>query len=132
MSANAKPHRQLKTDPILLAHARELRHPQTALERKLWARLRTNQLGVHIRRQHPIWRLIVDFYCASTRLIVEIDGETHAEPGQIEYDAARTRWLEQRGYRLIRFTNQEVGKQLEAVLAEIAAACVLKNTSSGA
>ena len=127
MATEFKPRNQLNADPILLAHARELRHPQTPIERKVWASVRNNQLGPHFRRQHPIWRFIVDFYCASARLIVEIDGDTHAEPGQVEYDAARTRWLESRGYRMIRFTNRQVGNQLDAVLEAIAAACRVNN-----
>jgi very-short-patch-repair endonuclease len=110
-------------NPIILAHARELRQPQTPAERKIWARVRASQLGLPFRRQHPIWRFIVDLYCASVRLIVEVDGDTHAEPEQVEYDAARTEWLEGRGYRVIRFTNREVRENLEVVLASIARGC---------
>ena len=79
-------------------------------------------LAPPFRRQHPIWRFIADFYCASARLIIEIDGDTHAEPGQLEYDAARTNWLETRGYRVIRFTNAQVLNELGAVLIVIATA----------
>ena len=128
MATDVKPRDQLNADLIILAHARELRHPQTPTERKIWARVRSNQLGPHFRRQHPIWRFIVDFYCASAHLIVEIDGDTHAELDQVEYDAARTRWLESRGYRMIRFTNRQVGNQLDAVLEAIAVACRANNT----
>jgi very-short-patch-repair endonuclease len=128
MATDLNHRNQLNADPVLLAHARELRHPQTPAGRKIWASVRNNQLGPHFRRQHPIWRFIVDFYCASARLIVEIDGDTHAETPQVEYDAARTRWLESRGYRIIRFTNRQVGKQLDAVLETIAEACRVNNT----
>ena len=109
--------------PVILARARELRHPQTDAEGQLWARVRNRQLGVHFRRQQPIWRFIADFFCASARLIIEIDGDSHAEPNQLEYDAARSNWLETRGYRVVRFTNAEVMNQLNGVLEAIAAAC---------
>jgi very-short-patch-repair endonuclease len=55
-------------------------------------------LGVKIRRQHPIGRFIADFSCAGAKLIVEINGEVHVEPGQAEYEAARTEWLKGRGF----------------------------------
>ena len=98
----------------------------TPAERKLWARLRYRQLdGLHFRKQHPVGRFIVDFYCAKARLVIEIDGDTHAEPDQAEYNQARTMWLETQGYRVIRFQNAEVHKQLESVLEAIRAACAV-------
>src|SRR5438552_10606265 len=100
----------LHVHPAILARARELRHPLTPAEKKLWARVRNDQLGRHIRRQHPVWRFILDFYCAQAKLVIEVDGDTHAEPDQAEYDAARTAWLEARGYRVIRFDNSDVLK----------------------
>jgi very-short-patch-repair endonuclease len=108
--------------PPLLTAARELRQPQTPAETKLWARVRNHQLdGLKIRRQHPIDRFIIDFYCAEAKLCIEIDGDSHAE--QVEYDQARTAWLNERGYAVIRFTNREVFNQCEAVCQEIAAEC---------
>jgi adenine-specific DNA-methyltransferase len=111
--------------PALLRHARESRHEPTAAEQRVWAAVRDHQLGVHIRRQHALLgRFIADFYCAQARLCIEIDGDTHAEPGQIEYDAARTAWLSQRGCRVIRFTNADVFENLVGVLEAIRSACV--------
>ena len=108
--------------PPLRSRARELRQPQTPAESQLWVRLRDRQLaGFKFRRQHPIERFIVDFCCVERRLVVEIDGDAHA--GQEEQDAVRTEWLEERGYRVIRFTNREVRGQLEAVLEAILAEC---------
>ena len=108
--------------PPLLAAARELRQPQTPAEVKLWSRLRDRQLeGFKFRRQHPIDRFIIDFYCAEVKLCVEIDGDSHAE--QIEYDQARTEYLKARGYTVIRFTNREVFGQIEAVLQSIVVEC---------
>jgi very-short-patch-repair endonuclease len=81
-----------RTPPILLQAARELRHPQTPAEQKLWSRLRNRQLnGFKFRRQHPIDRFIIDFYCDEAKLCIEVDGDSHAE--QIEYDQARTVYL---------------------------------------
>ncbi len=101
------------------ARARELRHEMTPAERKLWQRIRGSQLdGAHIRRQHAVGRFIVDFFCAKSKLVVEVDGDTHAE--QVEYDAERTRWLnEQKHYRVIRFTNDEVMHNIDAVVERI-------------
>lgn len=110
--------------PPILAAARELRQPQTPAEIKLWSRLRDRQLdSLKIRRQHPIDRFIIDFYCAEAKLCIEIDGDSHAEPDQIKYDQARTQWLRDEGYHLIRFTNREVFKEFEAVLQAIADEC---------
>lgn len=110
--------------PIILARAGELRQPLTPLEAKLWACLRGKQLyGLKFRRQHPIYRFILDFFCYRHNLVIEIDGDSHADPDQQTYDQARTEWLEERGYRVIRFTNREVNNNIEGVLQEIARAC---------
>jgi len=116
--------KQHRIYPSLLQAARELRQPQTPAEQKLWSRLRDRQLdGLKIRRQHPIDHFIIDFYCAEAKLCIEIDGDSHAEPDQIAYDAARTQWLTDEGYTIIRFTNREVFKQFEVVLQQIAVEC---------
>jgi very-short-patch-repair endonuclease len=100
------------------SHARELRRTLTIPERMVWAKLRDRQLnGLKFRRQQPIGNYIVDFYCAERRLIVEIDGHSHAE--QIEHDATRTRWLEQEGFRVMRFLNWDVTQNLSSVIEAI-------------
>ena len=101
--------------------ARQLRAALTPAESRLWQRLRGDQLsGFGFRHQHPMGPFIVDFYCASARLIVELDGDVHAE--RSEYDAERTQWLEQhRRCHVLRFTNREVLEDLDAVLNAIAA-----------
>ncbi len=115
--------KQHRVYPPILAAARELRQPQTPAEIKLWARLRDRQLdGYKFRRQHPIGRFITDFYCAERKLVIEIDGDSHAD--QVEYDQARTHWLNEEGYRVIRFSNREVFGQLDAVLETILNECV--------
>ena len=118
------PTQQKRIHPAILARARELRQPLTPQEAKLWQRLRRKQLyGLKFRRQHPVERFILDFYCPQHKLVIEIDGDSHAEPEQQLYDQARTEWLEQQGMRVIRFTNREVETNIEGVLEEIARVC---------
>jgi very-short-patch-repair endonuclease len=106
------------TTPEIERAARHLRHRLTAAEAKLWQALRNRQLGnLRWRCQHPIGRFIVDFYCPSHRLIVEVDGEIHQQ--QQDYDIARTEHLQGYGYRIIRFSNEVVESNLEIVLATI-------------
>ena len=98
------------------------RHP-TEPERRLWRQLRRKQVGGYkFRRQHPIGSFIVDFYCHEARLIVEVDGESHAS--QEDYDAARTAWLEAQDHHVIRFSNTDVMSNLEGVLQVIFEQCV--------
>lgn len=113
----------LEVIPAILQRARDLRHPLTPAETKIWARVRNRGLGFKIRRQHPIWRFIADFYCAEAKLVIEIDGDSHAEPDQEEYDRVRTEWLEARGYKVIRITNRDVYQQFEDALNEIYLSC---------
>ncbi len=113
----------LQVIPVILQLARDHRHPLTPAEAKIWARVRNRGLGFKIRRQHPIWRFIADFYCAEAKLVIEIDGDSHAEPDQEEYDNARTAWLEDRGYKVIRFTNHDAHKNLNNLLNELFLTC---------
>lgn len=101
--------------------AKQLRREQTPAEARLWQQLRGQRLnGLGFRRQHPVGRFILDFYCPAARLVIEVDGDTHAE--QEAYDADRTKWLQEQGYQVIRFSNREIYEQMGAVLEEIAAA----------
>jgi very-short-patch-repair endonuclease len=102
---------------------RMLRREQTNAETSLWSVLRSKRLlGMKFRRQHPIGRYIVDFYCHQALLVIEVDGSSHDDVGTIRADEERDAWLEKRGYKVIRFTNQEVFSQLERVAWEIEAA----------
>jgi very-short-patch-repair endonuclease len=93
-----------------------------APERALWARLRGHRLGsLKFRRQHPIGLFIADFACIKHRLVVEIDGSTHL--ANTEYDTLRTRWLSGRRWRVLRFTNRQVIRNMDGVLEVIRAAC---------
>jgi very-short-patch-repair endonuclease len=113
----------LQVIPTILQLARDHRHPLTPAEAQVWSRVRNRGLRFKIRRQHPIWRFIADFYCAEAKLVIEIDGDSHAEPDQEDYDRARTEWLEERGYKVIRIMNEDVHKHLEDALKEIYLVC---------
>jgi very-short-patch-repair endonuclease len=100
------------------AAARELRLRQTPTEQRLWECLRAGRLdGLRFRRQQPIGPYIVDFYCSVAKLVVEVDGGVHAE--QVEYDQERDAHLVDYGLRVMRFTNEAVLHDLEAVLTAI-------------
>ena len=115
----SRPHWRAPTD--VQVHARALRANLTMPERRLWRYLRAGQLaGAQFRRQHAVGRFVVDFFCAKAKLVVEIDGDSHAT--QRGYDHYRTNWLEGKGYTVLRFTNREVMNQLDAVVGEIAQA----------
>ena len=75
--------------PIILARARELCQPQTPAEATLWQTLKDRKIGYKFRRQHPINRFIIDFYCAEARLLIEVDGVSHLQSEQADYDAVR-------------------------------------------
>ena len=102
--------------------ARELRREMTALESLVWDALRGRKLdGLKFRRQAPIGPYIADFYCPATRLVVEIDGPHHDL--QVQEDAARTRYLESRGCRVVRFRADDDRLRLENVMEEIRREC---------
>ncbi|NSW79469.1 MAG: endonuclease domain-containing protein [Chthonomonadetes bacterium] len=96
--------------------AQKLRHNMTPVERRLWQCLRANKLnGYHFRRQQVIGGFIVDFYCHTLRLAVEVDGEIH----DASYDADRDRLLAEYGISVLRFTNRQVFGDIEGVLSAI-------------
>jgi len=105
--------------PIIRQFARELRQPQTPAEATLWNHLRNRNLKYKFRRQHPIDFFIIDFYCAEARLLIEIDGSSHLEREQQEYDQSRTEYLEALEYKVIRFTNDDVRYNIHAVVTAI-------------
>ncbi|MDF3078551.1 MAG: imidazoleglycerol phosphate synthase, cyclase subunit [Sphingobacteriaceae bacterium] len=91
----------------------------TSAEMVLWEKLSGSQLGAKFRRQHPIGLYIADFYCHKYRLIVEVDGSIHNQPEIAEHDKTRQTHLEAEGFTVIRFTNQQIYKDLESVLTTI-------------
>ena len=100
--------------------ARRLRRTSTDAERALWALLRDRRLdGVKFRRQRPFGPYILDFYCIEKRLAIEADGGQHFALEGLRADAARTRYLEQRGVRVLRYTNREILLEAEGVLGAV-------------
>jgi len=112
-----KPTKLHRIAPAILQRTRDFRHPLTPTENKIWQAVRRRQLGFKIRRQHPIGGFVTDFYCAEAKLVIEIEGDSHEPVDQAEYDTERTRWLEERGYRVIRpAATQQVEDDLEGVV----------------
>ena len=100
--------------------ALSLRKEMTKAEVILWKRLRGQQVfNARFRKQHPVQPYIADFACVKARLIVELDGETHSTPEELAYDARRTAFLEEHGWRVVRFWNLEVYQNPDGVVAAI-------------
>ena len=104
---------------LLKEHARTNRKEMTQAEQILWESLRENINSYKFRRQHPIGDYIADFVCITAKIIIEVDGEYHNEPQQQQDDLWRTEFLEKNGFRVIRFSNNEVIYNLSAVINHI-------------
>jgi very-short-patch-repair endonuclease len=105
---------------IRRATAKRLRATTTPHERTLWRALKELPIeGTHFRRQAPIGPYIVDFFCPAAHLIIEIDGGHHNDDETATRDQERQLWLEQEGYRVVRFWNSEITDGLNAVLERI-------------
>ena len=103
--------------PPLLGYAREMRRIATPAEQKLWRGLRNRRVSdLKFRRQMPPGPFIVDFYCPSARLVVEVDGVSHIDS---ETDERRDKWMTEQGIRVLRFSNREVLSNLEGILIAI-------------
>jgi very-short-patch-repair endonuclease len=108
-----------RTTPRIFGRAKELHRNMSPAEARLWARLRVHRTaGVHFRNQHAIGNYIVDFCAPRRKLVIELDGSQHLE--QAEYDAERTEYLRSKGYKVLRFWNDQVMKDIEGVLRVIA------------
>ena len=94
-----------------------LRNGMTDAERRLWSKLRGEQLGVKFRRQHPSGPYVLDFACLSPKVVVEVDGSQHLD--QVSYDAHRSAWLEGQGYTVLRFWANEVLSETDGVVGRI-------------
>ena len=107
-----------RTTPKIFARAKELNRNLTPAEEKLWTHLRTHRTGdVHFRKQHAIGSYIVDFCAPRRKLIIELDGSQHLE--QEEYDKERTAFLKSKGYKVLRFWNNDVMNNMDKVLGVI-------------
>ena len=100
--------------------ARNLRKNSTLQEKRLWNILKNRQLkNYKFKRQVPVGNYIVDFLCAEKNLVIEIDGGQHNEPDKIKYDNARTEFLNSKGYKVIRFWNNDIYENINGVVSEI-------------
>ncbi len=108
-------------NPVLVDRARRMRHAMTEAECRIWFEV-LQKMQPRIRRQRPIGRFIVDFYCAARKLVIEIDGESHNSEEALTYDQERTAFLQAQGLTVLRFTNAEVLGNLEGVHQAITAA----------
>ena len=112
--------------PVLsFKRARKLRRDMSLPEVILWEHLRRGGLGgMRFRRQHPVGPYVLDFYCAASRLAIEVDGAAHDLPGQIHHDIRRDAWAASRGIRTLRIAASDVldDRALEGVLVDIAEA----------
>lgn len=107
-----------RTTPKIFGHAKELHRNMSSAEAKLWSHLRAHRMeDVHFRNQHAIGKYIVDFCAPRKKLIIELDGSQHLE--QEEYDTERTAFFESKGYRVLRFWNNEVMNNMDGVLKVI-------------
>jgi len=99
--------------------AERLRKNMTEAEKIILERVCKNQLGARVRRQHPIWKFIADFYCHEIRLIIEIDGGIHLRNENKEYDISRDVILKDFKLEILRFTNNDVINDTDRVINEI-------------
>ena len=115
----------LGADGYLFEMAKQLRRYETEAERLLWSRLCNKQLGVKFRRQHPLNTYVVDFYCYSHKLVIEVDGPIHETQEANFNDNMRSQALKEFNIEVVRFTNDEVLFNMENVLEKIR--CHLKH-----
>ena len=106
-------------EPDSLARVRGMRREATPAEQRLWTKLRSRQLhGFKFRRQVWLGHFIADFLCAEAKLVVEVDGDSHAS--QVAYDERRSTWLRRKGFRVVRVANADVMQNLDGVLEYVA------------
>ncbi len=99
------------------AFRQKLRTDPTAAEKQLWLLLQSRQIeGFKFRRQHGIGKYIVDFYCPKANLIIEIDGDSHFEPGARKKDAKREQYLKDNNFQILRFTDNDIFNSIEDVI----------------
>ena len=117
MRPDARPPSHRKVSKSLGSNAKRLRGTMTDAEKRLWAAVRAHRFhGFHFRRQVPIAGHVVDFVCQERRLIVEVDGATHSTDAEQARDGVRSMRLAAEGYRIVRFWNDDVYRDLPGVL----------------
>jgi len=105
--------------PQIFKNAARLRENMTVPEKLLWEKLRLKPLGFKFRRQHPINRYVLDFYCHKLKLSIEIDGGYHLSKAQKAKDTERTKVINDLGIKEIRFSNKEINNDIEIVMLKV-------------
>jgi acetylglutamate kinase len=105
---------------LIFQKAEELRNRMTPAEEVLWKLIHINEWKLKFRRQHPIWNYVADFYCHKLKLVIELDGGIHEQEEVKKYDQARETHLKEFGLTVLRFKNEQVLKNSDEVLKEIA------------
>ena len=113
----------LRTTKTTVANARSLRRALTLPEGLLWRALRRRPDNLKFRRQHPCGPFVLDFYCESARLGIEVDGMAHDLGDRPQRDASHDRWLSDNGIRVLRIPARHVLQDLDAVIRQIISAC---------
>jgi len=108
-----------KASNLIFERAKALRNNPTHAETILWSYLRHKPFGYKFRRQHPVSIYVADFYCHTLKLIIEVDGNIHTDLDVKKHDLERQQNLENQEISFIRFTNQQVEKELESVIRKI-------------
>ena len=122
--------RAIRGQATHLVIKRRLRSNMTGPETRLWSALRARQLqGMKFRRQHGIGPYIVDFYCSERSLVIEVDGDSHADDDQIVKDQLRDAYLESLGLHVIRYLNDDIVKNLAGVLEDLTVKLTSGSTS---
>jgi very-short-patch-repair endonuclease len=121
----------MEKSPLATSRARSLRKNETEAEIRLWENLRNRRLANHkFRRQVPIPPYIADFVCLACNLIVEVDGATHGDAPEVQYDERRTQFLQTKGFTVHRVNNYDVFTNMEGVLDGILIALDQKKNKS--
>ncbi|GAC1563567.1 MAG: hypothetical protein NVS2B5_29120 [Beijerinckiaceae bacterium] len=124
----------MRAPKVTFKRARELRRKMTLPEVLLWQALRKGRLaGLRFRRQHPMGPYILDFYCPSARLAVEVDGASHDIADQVQYDTRREEWLAKGGINILRVSARDVLREetLEGILVAIEQAAAPSTACGG-
>ena len=108
-----------KANPLIFARAKDLRNHTTHPEIVLWGFLKTKPYGYKFRRQHPLGIYIADFFCFKLKLVIEVDGGIHNDNDVKINDGERQKIIESDNIKVIRFSNEEVMKNLETVIVKV-------------
>ncbi len=115
----------MKVDDVLLDRAKRMRREPTPAEAKLWRHLRDRQIAnTKFTRQLVVGPYVADFAARDTKLIIEVDGDTHSDQSR---DESRTDWLQRQGYRVIRFSNADIMSEMDGVWQVISAAIIAES-----